>query len=119
MITRLWILLSLLIVSGTSNAVVGDCTRHFYNNTKEEWTITFKSGVDEVAYTLTKLEHHPVDYKGIFLPKVPSAIMTITGPNYKGKFVVEGTVDCVYIKHDGDTGPVSLNSPADGDVTIN
>jgi hypothetical protein len=106
-------------------AGVGSCTRHFYNKSDYEWAVAMiNSGRCQTAGGKS-------DPSGVcIIPPHGSAVLGYSnngsvgaqvlmagawkGGHYAGGFSLR-TVGC-YIEHDGNTGNVVLNDPADGDI---
>jgi hypothetical protein len=105
-------------------ALAKSCTRHFANNSYATYELRGSpgSGVCEAPGSCVAQPHSTIE---IHYPVLESSIqLTITGDggkSYNDTFEVKqgnliDTGNCAYIKHSGNTGKVTLNDPADGDV---
>jgi hypothetical protein len=83
-------------------------TRHFYNNSDYTWTISVKAGCGGLPYcairphSTGKIQYNPV-------PLVP---IVVKSPIYSAGFLVQ----FCHIVHQGNTGAIAVNDPADGDI---
>ena len=106
------------LMIGLSSAADADiCTRHFYNNSKYVWAVllSFPSHCGNssiVSKTGCQVQPHQVVTLHYNSPAAgPIFIRSLW---YSHAFVT--TVPC-RIQHNGGTGPVSVNDPANGDVS--
>lgn len=125
---------TILGFSGLAFAVAGvACQNHIYNNSKRNWTIAYYTNSSNSHVSLSGA-HCPsgssqcsvepgqtleVDYIHS-APADPSgtvAVLDDTGKMNSYKFESDGA-RCEYIKHSGDTDAISVNDPANGDISI-
>ena len=130
----------LLLSSMLTTQASADCdTRHFYNNSDVNWILTMgngtgscsigpKTGRQCVIPARTSADIHYADTLAATVvetlssstQKAPNGEVLITsddgGKIYaEGSFRVEKGVSC-HLAHNGSTGNVVLNDPADGDI---
>jgi hypothetical protein len=104
-------LVSFAVVGSWSASAAAQCTRHFYNNSGVEWSMSMASiglcnGLPFCTikpHTTSTLVYFPFPVGGI----------VISSPFYNVSFAVSGC----RIHHSGSTGAIAVNDPADGDVT--
>jgi hypothetical protein len=108
-------------------AGVGACNRHFYNNSQEWWGIGLwyagtcegemvpnsAMGKNHFACLIPPHSSTIIHYAN-YGDEPDGGKIAISGPYYTHQFNLR-EVGC-YIKHNGNTGVVTLNDPADGDI---
>jgi hypothetical protein len=109
--------IALLVIAtvfwSTSGWAQRGCQRHFYNNSNYFWTV--RLGVQARCNGSRSCQIAPFAVANLTYDN-PDADMfiTISSFNYNKTYWIGG--GACRIMHDGSTGLVALNSPADGDV---
>lgn len=116
-----------------SSPAMADCgTRHFYNHSRETFTLFMG---DAGTCSILNASGKAPNVRGCEIPPGQTAeihydntywqdamearnnvgTITVRSKDYRKEFKVLTTL--CYIKHDGNTGAVSVNDPVDGDIS--
>ena len=106
---RTW-LISLACMAALTSSAAAQCTRHFYNNSNVPWSVTL--GAAGLCNNAPSCIVPPRRTATIIYFPLPVSPIVITSPFYAHGF---GLTGCKII-HSGNTGAISVNDPADGDV---
>jgi hypothetical protein len=106
-------------------ALANSCTRHLRNDSNDTWEVrgVEGSGVCEKPGSCVAKPHSTIEIHFPVLEQQIKITITAGGQSaFNDTFKVKQgnlitTGNCAYIEHDGSTGKVRLNQPADGDIT--
>lgn len=125
-----------LLVSQGAHAYGQSCTRHIYNHSDKPWIFTAGGGSQNGNVYFGKNATNCVSKKNGPCTIPPNKTVAISFTSTEN--MIGGTmyitdylnnkrsysygdalfVTCVKIRHDGDTGAISMNDPSDGDYSI-
>ena len=132
--------LMVIVLTGALNVVspaAASCVRHFYNKSNTQWEVRIykKNGALDVRIYVGAKKTRKWKWtnslwhakQGGFYKYVEfyrNGVKQCKGATKRSKYScgyyisAQSDGDCIYIKHRGSTGKVSVNAPANGDLVL-